>query len=161
MIFKYIFMLTGVFFSGCVSSKDLIETNQRAVNAYYEAYNKQDIEGQIALMSPSFEHFTNAGKTESGVDAYRKYTKEVYSDVKEEVYQMHVLVGQNPSQIAVQSRAKGEYLKIDKNNPKAQPKKYDIPLAEFFEITSGKITKLSSYYNELEWKNQVSQTTQK
>ena len=161
MISKYINLLIGLFFLGCASNQNLIERNQKIVNDYYKAYNNQDVEGQVELMSSNFEHFTNSGKIEKGVEAYRKYAKAVYSDVKEEVYQTHFLIGQDPSHIAVQSRAKGEYLKIDKANPKNPLKKYDIPFAEFFEIQDEKITKLSTYYNELEWKNQVSQSPQK
>lgn len=150
LIFGLLFLLIS---SGCATKNNLVENNQKIVAAYYAAYNKQDITGQIALMAPEFKHFQNSGKVEIGTDAYRKYTAAVYTEVKEEVYQIDYIVGQDPMQIAAQSRARGEYFQ----NPdiKTQRQKYDIPLAEFFEVRDGKITKLSTYYNELEWENQV------
>ena len=44
-------------------------------------------------MAPEFKHFQNSGKMEIGIDAYRKYTESVYTEVQEEVYQIDYIIG--------------------------------------------------------------------
>ena len=156
-------MLMGLVFAfGCAQKAVTTVTLKKsdvlkAVDeAYYLAYNAEDIEGQIKLMTDNVVYHSNSDKIRTGADAYRKYTAGLFQEIDEKCIDIKYFVDENQGIVTAQSRAEGKYVTSSEGLPKAKGQKYNIPVVEVFEIKDGKITKLSTYYNEDLWKTQIS-----
>lgn len=155
-------LLLAVLFSfGCAQKAITTTANKSDVykavaEAYYTAYNAEDVEGQIKLMTDDVVYHSNSDKIRTGAKAYRKYTIGLFKEIDEKCIDIKYFVDETQGVVTAQSRAEGKYVTSSDGLPKAKGQKYNIPVVEVFEIKNGKISKLTTYYNEDLWKTQIS-----
>lgn len=119
------------------------------IKGYFDAFNRHDLEGMLALLSDDVQHDINEGPTEYGIDAFRAFKTHMDRCYREQISELVVMVAGNRG--ATEFLCSGEYLQSDAGLPAANGQRYAIPAAAFFEVSSGKITRITSYYNLKGW----------
>ncbi len=121
------------------------------INAYYSAFNRKDIESFLSLLTEDVEHHVNQDKVQSGKDAFRDFMGIMDAHYDEQVDDLVVMVSDNGERAAAEFTIKGVYKKTQAGLPVAKNQKYKIPVGAFFTIRSGKIARITNYYNLNEW----------
>lgn len=119
------------------------------IHAYFEAFNRGDVEGQLATLHPEIVHEINEGGAEVGREAFRKFKAHMDTCYREQVRDLVVMA--NGSRGAAEFIVDGEYLVTDGDLPAATGQRYSIPAAIFAEERDGLIGRMTSYYNLKGW----------
>lgn len=119
------------------------------ITAYFDAFNRGDVEGQLATLHPEIEHDINEGSTEVGLEAFRKFKAHMDSCYREQIRDL-VVMGNGPRG-AAEFIVDGEYIATDARLPEATGQRYSIRAAIFAEEREGKIGRMTSYYNLKGW----------
>lgn len=133
----------------------VLEKSIAVVTAYYQAFNQEDLEGFLALLTDDVIHDLNQGQREVGKAAFRDFMTEMFLHYSEQISQMNLMVSADGQRVAVESVVIGQYLKTQKGLPEANGQKYQLAVGAFFELRAGKIARVTSYYNLNEWLQQV------
>jgi steroid delta-isomerase-like uncharacterized protein len=64
--------------------------------------------------------------------------------------------GDVAGRVAAEYVVHGTYLATDEGLPPAKGQTYTLPAGSFFEVTNGKISRVTTYYNLQNWTKQVS-----
>lgn len=119
------------------------------ITVYFDAFNRGDVEGQLATLHPEIEHDINEGSTEVGLEAFRKFKAHMDSCYREQIRDL-VVMGNGPRG-AAEFIVDGEYIATDAGLPEATGQRYSIRAAIFAEEREGKIGRMTSYYNLKGW----------
>lgn len=122
---------------------------ERAIRAYFDAFNAHDLAGMLATLSEDVVHEINEGGTEVGREAFRKFKTHMDTCYREQITDL--VVFSNGTRGAVEFTCSGTYLSTDGSLPPATGQTYSIPAAAFFEVKDGLITRVTSYYNLRGW----------
>lgn len=121
------------------------------VQAYYDAFNRQDWTGMLALLSPDVRHDVNQGDAQIGTAAFEKFLAHMDECYAEQVQDL-VLMGENSgTRVAAEFNINGVYKKTDGTLPAAKGQAYLLPVGAFFSIENGKISRVSNHYNLRDW----------
>lgn len=124
------------------------------IRAYFEAFNRHDLEGMLDTLSEDVVHDINEGGQEVGKEAFRRFKEHMDECYREQISDLVVMISGDRG--AAEFTCSGEYLKTDGSLPEARGQKYSIPAAAFFECANGKITRVTSYYNLRGWIEAIS-----
>lgn len=124
-------------------------TTRELITAYFEAFNRHDAEGLLALLSNDVVHDINEGGTEVGIDKFRAFKAHMDECYREQIRDMVVMVEGDRG--CCDFICDGTYIKTDGNLPAAKGQSYSIPGCAIFTCENGKITKIVSYYNLRNW----------
>ncbi len=119
------------------------------ITAYFDAFNRGDVEGQLATLHPEIEHDINEGSTEVGLEAFRTFKAHMDSCYREQIRDLVVLG--NGTRGAAEFIVDGEYIATDAGLPGATGQRYSIRAGIFAEEREGKIGRMTSYYNLKGW----------
>ena len=119
------------------------------VRTYYDRFNASDWEGMLALLSDDVAHDLNQGGRETGRDAFRAFLKRMEGSYQERLEDI-VILGDG-ARIAAEYLVVGKYLKTDEGLPPATGQTYRLPGGAFFEVSGGRITRVTNYYNLEQW----------
>jgi steroid delta-isomerase-like uncharacterized protein len=131
-----------------------VPTN-RLINTYYSAFNEQDWEGMLALLTDDVAHDINQGEREVGKDAFREFLARMDRCYNERVYNLVVLTNDKIPRAAAEFIIEGTYKATDGDFLPATGQRYSLPVGAFFEISDGKISRVTNYYNLNDWLEQV------
>ena len=134
------------------------ETNsqaQRLVETYYSAFNNQDVDGMLACVGPGLIHDVSQGASRKGVRKFRAFLEHMNICYREQLSDIVIMTNADGTRAAATFYLRGQYIKTDPGLPKAKGQKYKLRGGTFFEIQSGKITRISTHYNLGDWKQQV------
>lgn len=126
-----------------------MSTIESLIHAYFDAFNRGDVEGQLATLHSEIEHEINEGDTEVGIEAFRRFKAHMDTCYREQIRDL-VVMG-NGSRGAAEFVVDGEYVVTDSGLPEATGQKYSIRAAIFAEEREGKISRMTSYYNLKGW----------
>lgn len=129
-------------------------TPGQLIQAYVDAFNRHDLEDQLAVLHPDIEHEINEGPTEVGIDAFRRFKEKMNVYYREQLMDVHIYSHRNTG--ACEFICNGEYLVSDDGLPPAHGQRYSIRAAFFVSARGGKITRITSYYNLKNWIDAVS-----
>ena len=132
-----------------MTSKDLIQS-------YYDAFNAKDWNSMIACVSPALRHDVNEGAERMGHDAFRQFLAHMDTCYDETLTDITVMTSDDGKRGAAEFIVNGIYKQTDGNLPPARGQTYKLPAGAFFEISDGKIARVTTYYNLAEWTRQVS-----
>ncbi|RYG46520.1 isopropylmalate/homocitrate/citramalate synthase [bacterium] len=121
----------------------------RLIHAYFEAFNRDDLEGQLATLSDDVAHEINEGPVEIGIDAFRAFKHRMDMNYRERI--VDLVVFENGERGAAEFTVDGQYVGTDEGLPEATGQSYSIPAAVFVTVQSGKIARITSYYNLKAW----------
>jgi steroid delta-isomerase-like uncharacterized protein len=115
----------------------------RIVRAYYDAFNAQDVDRFLDLLTDDVAHDINQGGREVGKDAFARFLA-------------HMNRCSSGNRAAAEFTVHGKYLRTDSDLPPATGQTYVLPAGAFFTLRDGKVARISNYYNLRDWLAQVS-----
>ncbi len=130
-------------------------TAAETIRAYYDAFNRQDMDAFLALLHDEVVHDINQGERQSGKAAFAAFMEHMNSCYKEDLTNMVIMASEDGKQAAAEFIVNGEYLKTDEGLPQANGQKYVLPAGAFFELKGGKVSRVTNYYNLNDWIAQV------
>jgi steroid delta-isomerase-like uncharacterized protein len=134
--------------------------NDRAIElvlAYYDAMNRHDPAGVLALLADDVVHELNQGPREVGKAAFAAFLERIEGCYRERLSDIVVLASPDGLRAAAEYMVDGEYIADDIGMPPARGQRYRMPGAAFFALRDGLIYRVSDHYNLQEWFSQVAQ----
>jgi steroid delta-isomerase-like uncharacterized protein len=126
------------------------------IRAYYEAFNRGDREGMLALLTDDVAHDVNQGGREIGKDAFRAFLQRMDRCYREQLRDIAIMVSADGRRAAAEFVVDGTYLASDAGLPPARGQTYSLPAGTFFALRDdGRIARVTTYYNLGDWIAQV------
>ena len=125
------------------------------IRAYYDAFNKQDMEAFLALLTDDVAHDINQGGRQAGKQAFAAFMEHMNHCYREVLTDIVIMENAEGTRGAAEFVVNGEYLVTDEGLPEANGQKYILPAGAFFEIRDGKVARISNTYNLNDWIAQV------
>ncbi|MDH5358235.1 MAG: nuclear transport factor 2 family protein [Gammaproteobacteria bacterium] len=122
---------------------------------YYAAFNRQDMDAFLAMLTDDVIHDINQGDREVGKEAFSKFMDRMNAHYKEQIVDISITTNEDGSRAAVEFTVLGEYLSTDEGLPEADGQTYRLPAGAFFDIRDGKVARVTNYYNLEDWIAQV------
>ena len=126
------------------------------VQAYFDAFNRGDVEGMLACLSDDVAHHVNEGDIRTGKDKFAAFCAHMSRCYAEELTDMVIFEAENGTRAAAEYVVNGTYLATDDGLPEARGQRYRLPAGSFFDLSDGKITRVTTRYNLRDWVRQVS-----
>lgn len=126
------------------------------IRAYYEAFNRQDVEAFLALLADDVAHDVNQGERRTGKAAFREFLEHMNRCYRERLTDMVIMENDDGTRGAAEFVVNGTYLATDEGLPEAKGQTYVLPAGAFFEIRDGKVARITNTYNLNDWIAQVS-----
>ena len=123
---------------------------------YYDAFNRKDWPGMLALLADDIRHEVNQGEARIGIDRYRAFLAHMDECYDEQLTDMVFLTEPTDRRVACEFTVHGVYKKTDGDLVEARNQAYVLPAGAFLEIAGGKITRVTTYYNLPLWIQLVS-----
>jgi steroid delta-isomerase-like uncharacterized protein len=125
------------------------------IERYYAAFNAQDMDTFLSLLTDDVVHDVNQGGREVGRQAFVAFMQRMNASYREQIVDIVVMVSQDGRRAAAEFTVLGEYLKTDEGLPPARGQRYRLPAGAFFELREGRVARISNYYNLSDWLAQV------
>lgn len=125
------------------------------IRAYYDAFNRQDMEAFLALLTDDVVHDVNQGGRQSGKTQFAEFMEHMNKCYRERLTDMVIMESADGTRGAAEFIVNGEYLVTDEGLPEAEGQTYVLPAGAFFEIRDGKVARISNHYNLNDWIAQV------
>lgn len=125
------------------------------IRAYYDAFNRQDMEAFLNLLTDDVVHDINQGARQTGKDTFRSFMDHMNRCYKEQLTDMVIMGSADGTRGSAEFIVNGEYLATDEGLPEANGQTYKLPAGAFFEIRDGKVARITNYYNLNDWIAQV------
>jgi steroid delta-isomerase-like uncharacterized protein len=135
---------------------DVREDTMALIARYYAAFNAMDIEAILACLTDDVAHDINQGARETGKDAFRAFLGRMDHAYSEQLRGIVIMTSTDGTRAAAEFMVHGVYKVADDGFPPAHGQSYVLPAGGFFDITDGKISRVSVYYNLTDWIAQVS-----
>jgi len=135
---------------------DVRENTMALIERYYAAFNAMDIDAILACLTDDVAHDINQGARETGKDAFRAFLGRMDHAYSEQLQDIIVMTSTDGARAAAEFMVHGVYKVADEGFPPAHGQSYVLPAGGFFDITDGKIARVSVYYNLTDWIAQVS-----
>ena len=127
------------------------------IESYYAAFNAGDMDRFLSLLTDDVIHDTNQGTREVGKEPFQAFMNRMNRNYKEQLVHMVIMSNEDGTRAAAEFVVLGEYLVTDEGLPEAKGQKYRLPAGAFFDISDGKVARITNYYNLEDWIRQVSQ----
>ena len=128
----------------------------KLLHDYYAAFNKQDMDTFLSLLTDDVIHDINQSAREVGKDAFVAFMERMNKNYKETIVDIEVMTNTAGDRAAVEFTVSGEYLATDEGLPEANGQTYKLPAGAFFDIRDGLVARVTNYYNLEDWIAQVS-----
>lgn len=129
---------------------------RKLIEAYYTAFNALKPQEMTALVSEDVEHRVNEGDIRHGRALFAEFGSHMGVSYREVLKDMVIFVNEDGSRAAAEFVVHGEYLQTDLGLPEARGQRYILPAGSFFDIKTGQITRITTFYNLNDWIRQVS-----
>ncbi|CAN5847388.1 ketosteroid isomerase-related protein [soil metagenome] len=121
------------------------------ISRYYDIFNQGDREAFLTLLDEQVQHDINQGGAEVGLEAFRTFLQRMDRCYREQVEELQVFASETGDRAAAEFYINGTYLTTDDGLPPATGQKYRLRVGAFFEISRGKVSRVTNYYNLGEW----------
>lgn len=128
------------------------------IHAYYDAFNRGNREGMLALLTDDVVHDLNQGARETGREAFGDFMARMDRCYTEQLRAITVMVSGDGKRASAEYIVHGVYKADDEGLPKATGQMYVLPGGAFFDIRDGRIARVTNYYNLGDWIAQVQGT---
>lgn len=125
------------------------------IENYYAAFNADDMDTFLGLLTDDVIHDINQGEREVGKEAFHAFMGRMNRNYKEQLVDMVIMTNDDGTHAAAEFVVLGEYLATDEGLPPAKGQKYRLPAGAFFDIRDGKVARITNYYNLQDWIDQV------
>jgi len=143
---------------------DGTRSNDRAIEVvlgYYNAFNRGDWAGMLALLDEGVVHDLNQGPREVGKPAFAAFLQRMETRCREQLHDIVVMTAPDGHRAAAEFVVHGESIADDagpstaSGQAPARGQKYVLPGGAFFDIRQGHIQRVSNYCNQQEGIQQV------
>ncbi len=125
------------------------------IRAYYDAFNRQDMDAFLALLTDDVVHDINQGERQVGKQMFATFMQHMNRCYKENLTEMVIMASEDGKRASAEFVVNGEYLATDEGLPEANGQTYVLPAGAFFELKDGKVARVTNYYNLNDWIAQV------
>ncbi|MET0385959.1 MAG: ketosteroid isomerase-related protein [Polyangiales bacterium] len=125
--------------------------SRELIDQYYRAFNAADHAGMLALLADDVVHDINQGAREEGKQRFAAFLEHMKECYDEQLTDIAVMSDPDGKRVAAEFMVQGKYLKADPGLPPATGQTYRLPAGAFFEVRSGKISRVTTYYNLNDW----------
>src|SRR6218665_1402944 len=108
------------------------------IRAYYDAFNRQDMDTFLSLLTDDVAHDINQGGRQVGKQAFETFMAHMNRCYREHLTDIVIMENAEGTRGAAEFVVNGEYLVTDEGLPEASGQKYVLPAGAFFEIRDGK-----------------------
>lgn len=126
------------------------------IRRYYGAFNAKDWDGMLVCLADDVRHDVNEGDARGGKEKFRAFLGHMDTCYDELLTDIAVMVSEDGKRGAAEFIVNGVYKTTDGDLPAARGQSYRLPAGAFFEVESGFIRRVTTYYNLKEWIRQVS-----
>lgn len=126
------------------------------VKTYFDAFNAKDIPGMLACLTENVAHHVNEGDVRAGKEAFAQFCAHMSRCYDETLTGLVILEAKDQGRAAAEFMVNGTYLATDAGLPEARGQTYRLSAGSFFDITDGKISRVTTRYNLSDWIAQVS-----
>ncbi|MEJ2592457.1 MAG: nuclear transport factor 2 family protein [Candidatus Thiodiazotropha sp.] len=116
------------------------ESSRKLIQAYYDAFNRQDMDTFLNLLSDGVVHDINQGSREVGKPAFAAFMSRMNRHYREKLADIVIMTDETGGRAAAEFIVHGEYLATDQGQP---------------GLTSIFVTAGSPAYNLTDWIAQV------
>lgn len=125
------------------------------IRAYYDAFNAQDMERFLSLLTDDVAHDINQGERQIGKETFARFMDHMNRCYRETLTDMVIMASADGARGAAEFIVNGEYLATDEGLPEANGQTYRLPAGAFFELKDGKVARITNYYSLPDWIRQV------
>jgi len=125
------------------------------IRAYYDAFNRQDMDTFLALLTDDVVHDINQGERQVGKQVFATFMQHMNRCYKENLTDLVIMASEDGKRASAEFVVNGEYLATDEGLPEANGQTYVLPAGAFFELKDGKVARVTNYYNLNDWIAQV------
>ncbi len=126
------------------------------IKSYFEAFNRGDHDGMLACLADDVIHDVNQGERREGKERFKAFLARMAHHYDEQLDGVTVMVDADGARAAAEFNVRGKYLATETGLPDAKGQRYGLPAGTFFAVSSGKIRRVTTYYNLTDWIMQVS-----
>lgn len=126
------------------------------IAAYYAAFNAGDAAGMLACVSDDIEHRVNEGGIRHGRALFAEFCSHMGVSYRENLHDIMILTNAEGTRAAAEFVVHGTYLQTDPGLPAARGQTYTLPAGAFFDLSDGRITRITTFYNLADFIRQVS-----
>jgi steroid delta-isomerase-like uncharacterized protein len=131
------------------------DDGENVVRRYYAAFNAGDRAGMLDCLAEDFVHDVNEGGRRKGKALFAAFMAHMDRCYREELKDIVVMASADGSRAAAEFVVHGTYVATDEGLPPARGQAYVLPAGAFFEVKSGLIARVTTYYNLKNWMEQV------
>lgn len=125
------------------------------LRSYFDAFNRQDWAGMLALLTDDVRHDINQGGVEQGREAFTRFLAHMDRCYAEQISDLVVMAADDGNRAAAEFTVSGTYRQTDGSFPAATGQRYRLPGGSFFELRDGRIARVTTYYNLKDWLAQI------
>lgn len=125
------------------------------IRRYYAAFNARDWAGMVSCLADDVVHDVNQGGRHTGKGHFSNFLAHMDRCYREELRDVVILSSVDGARAAAEFTVHGKYLATDEGLPPAKGQTYVLPAGAFFEVSNGKITRVTTHYNLKVWLAQV------
>ena len=125
------------------------------IEAYFDAFNRGDAAGMLALVTDDVAHHVNQGEVRHGRAAFAEFCEHMGVSYRETLTDLVVFEHSGGLRAAAEFTVHGTYLQTDPGLPIARGQGYVLPAGSFFALRDGRISRITTYYNLKDWIAQV------
>jgi steroid delta-isomerase-like uncharacterized protein len=126
------------------------------VRLYYQCFNQKNWKGMLTLVDPEIRHEPNQGDVRVGLEKFTEFLQSMDDAYEETLTDIVLFSEPTGKRIAAEFTVNGIYKKGEAGYPEARGQSYVLPAGAFLEVTDGRITRVTTYYNLPLWINLVS-----
>ncbi len=132
-----------------------MEKTEKIIRDYYKAFNEKKFDLMLSYLTDDVIHDTNQGDRSRGRNAFVNFMKEMDEFYDERLDNIVVMTEPTGKRASAEFICHGVYQSTAEGLPPARGQKYELPVGCFFEISEGKISRVTNYYNMNDWLKQV------
>ncbi|WP_313804803.1 ketosteroid isomerase-related protein [Sphingobium sp.] len=122
---------------------------------YYAAFNRGDSAAMLDLLTQDVVHEPSQGAAREGKAAFAEFLDHMNRCYREQVIDPVFLTSADGRRAAAEFMLEGQYLETDSDLPPASGQPYHLRVGAFFELSDGRIARVSNHYNLAHWLDQV------
>lgn len=121
------------------------------VRNYYAAFNTQNWNEMLDLVDDQIRHEPNQGTPRIGKTLFAEFMQHMDDSYQETLKDIVLFQGEQDGRISAEFVVHGVYKKGEEGLPEAHGQTYVLPAAAFLEVSNGKISRVTTYYNLEQW----------
>jgi len=133
----------------------MYSTTSKLIAEYYDRFNSGNRKLFLELLTDDVIHDLNQGGRETGKSTFATFLERMDRCYREQISDIQICASADEKHAAAEYIVKGTYLSQDDGLPPANGQTYTLPGGAFFEIRSGKIARVTNYYNLQDWLSQI------